>query len=63
MAKLDEIIATRHEFDAGLRAAYLREHIHFDLGDREKQGIACFVERLRAITDETVYEPKYIAGF
>ncbi len=63
LAKLDEIIATYPEFDAGLRFAYLREHIHYDLGDREKQGIAHFVERLRAVTDETVYEPKYIAGF
>ena len=63
LAKLDEIIATHPEFDAELRAAYLREHIRFDLGEREKQGIDCFVERLRAITDETVYGPKYIAGF
>ena len=63
LAKLDEIIATRHEFDAGLRAAYLREHIHFDLGDREKQGIARFVECLRSVTAETVHEPRYIAGF
>jgi len=63
LAKLDGIIATHPEFDAELRAAYLREHIRFDLGDREKQGIAHFVERLRAVTDETVYEPKYIAGF
>ena len=63
LAKLDEIIATHPEFDAELRAAYLREHIHFDLGDREKQGIARFVERLRTVTDEPVYEPKYIPGF
>ena len=48
LAKLDGIIATHPEFDAELRAAYLREHIRFDLGDREKQGIAHFVERLRA---------------
>jgi hypothetical protein len=53
------ILAKRGE----LRAAYLREHIHLDLGDREKQGIARFVECLRAVTGETVYEPKYIAGF
>jgi len=63
LTNLDKIIATHPEFDAELRAAYLREHIRFDLGEREKQGIACFVERLRAITDETVYGPEYIAGF
>jgi len=63
LANLDKIIATHPEFDAELRASYLREHIHLDLGDREKQGIARFVECLRAVTGETVYEPKYIAGF
>ena len=63
LANLDKIIATHPDFDAELRASYLREHIHFDLGDLEKDGIARFVERLRAITGETVYEPKYIAGF
>ena len=41
----------------------LREHIRFDLGEREKQGVARFVEALRAVTGETVYDPKYIAGF
>jgi len=63
LAKLDEIIATHPEFDAELRAAYLCEHIRFDLGEREKQGVARFVEALRAVTGETVYDPKYIAGF
>lgn len=63
LAKLDEIIATHPEFDAELRAAYLCEHIRFDLGEREKQGVSRFVEALRAVTGETVYEPKYIAGF
>ncbi|MDP6250825.1 MAG: menaquinone biosynthesis protein [Verrucomicrobiota bacterium] len=63
LAKLDEIIASYPEFDAELRAAYLREHIHYDLGEREKEGIARFVEQLRAVTGETVFEPNYIAGF
>jgi len=63
LTNLDKIIATHPEFDAELRASYLREHIHLDLGDREKQGIACFVECLRAVIGETVYEPKYIPGF
>ncbi|MBC8245097.1 MAG: menaquinone biosynthesis protein [Verrucomicrobia bacterium] len=63
LAKLGEIIATHPEFDAELRAAYLREHIRFDLGDREKQGIARFVADLRTVLGETIYEPSYIAGF
>ena len=63
LAKLDEIIASYPEFDAELRATYLREHIHFDLGDREKQGIAHFVELLQTVTDQTVHEPKYITEF
>ena len=63
LAKLDEIIATHPEFDTELRSAYLREHIHYDLGEREKEGIACFVGKLRAVTGETVFEPNYIAGF
>ena len=63
LAKLGEIIATHPEFDAELRANYLREHIHFDLGDREKQGIAHFVELLQTVTGETVHEPKYITQF
>jgi len=63
LAKLDEIIASYPEFDAELRTAYLREHIHFDLGDREKQGVARFVDLLQTVTDQTVHEPKYIAEF
>ena len=59
----DEIIASYPEFDAELRAAYLREHIYFDLGDREKQGIARFVELLHTVTELTVHEPKYITEF
>ena len=63
LARLDELIANHPEFDADLRAAYLRKHIRFDLGEREKQGIARFIDDLRAITGDTVYDPKYIAGF
>ena len=63
LARLDELITTHPEFDADLRAAYLHKHIRFDLGEREKQGIARFVDDLRAITGDTVYDPKYIAGF
>ena len=63
LAKLDEIIATRPEFDVELRAAYLREHIRFDLGEREKQGIARFVQELRNVTGQPVVEPSYIPEF
>ena len=63
LARLDALIAIHSDFDANLRADYLHEHIHFDLGEREKQGISKFIDDLRTVTDETVYEPKYIPGF
>ncbi|HJO09304.1 MAG TPA: menaquinone biosynthesis protein [Verrucomicrobiota bacterium] len=63
LAKLDEIIATRSEFDPELRASYLREHIRFDLGEREKQGIARFIEELGNVTGQPVFEPSYIPQF
>ena len=61
-AHLDEIIFKRAEFDFELRDAYLREHIRFDLGDPEKRGIAEFVRRLRAVTPEPVFEPRFVSA-
>ena len=59
---LDEIIANHNEFDAELRNAYLREHIRFDLGEPEKQGIAEFVRRLRAVSTDPVFDPHFISA-
>ena len=61
-AHLDEIIANHNEFDAELRNAYLREHIRFDLGEPEKQGIAEFVRRLRAVSTDPVFDPHFISA-
>ena len=62
LANLDEIIAQNDEFDAELRAAYLREHIRFDLGKKEKQGIAEFVRRLRGVSSDPVFDPHFISA-
>lgn len=44
---LDEIIASERQFPRELCARYLREHIRFNLGPREKQGIEKFGALLR----------------
>ena len=59
---LDEIIANHNEFDVKLRSAYLREHIRFDLGEPEKQGIAEFVRRLRAVSIDPVFDPRFTSA-
>ena len=61
-AHLDEIIANHNEFDVELRSAYLREHIRFDLGEPEKQGIAEFVRRLRAVSTDPVFDPRFTSA-
>ena len=61
-AHLDEIIANHGEFDAELRNVYLREHIRFDLGEPEKRGIAEFVRRLRAVSTDPVFDPRFTSA-
>jgi predicted solute-binding protein len=47
LAALNEIIEAETEFPRELCARYLREHIRFHLGPREKEGLARFGELLR----------------
>jgi predicted solute-binding protein len=47
LAALDEIIETESQFPRELSARYLREHIRFDLGSSEKEGIGTFGALLR----------------
>lgn len=58
---LDQIIASRSEFDADFRRDYLTWHIHFHLGADEKRGLARFVELLRQHTSEPVYELRFVS--
>lgn len=58
---LDNIIATRTEYDVDFRKDYLGWHIHFHLGSNEKQGLARFVELLRKHGLGLVYEPRFVS--
>ena len=46
VARIDEIVRTETFRDADFRRQYLTHHIRFDLGEREKAGIAKFRELL-----------------
>lgn len=46
VARIEEIVAEETFQDADFRRRYLTQHIRFDLGDREKAGIAKFRELL-----------------
>ncbi|HAO79365.1 MAG TPA: hypothetical protein DCQ92_10375 [Verrucomicrobia subdivision 3 bacterium] len=61
METLDQIIATREEFDEDFRRDYFDWHIHFHLGEDEKRAIAKFSELLRKHGLGPVFEPKFVA--
>jgi chorismate dehydratase len=61
METLDQIIATREEFDEDFRRDYFDWHIHFHLGEDEKRAIAKFSELLRKHNLGPVFEPKFVA--
>ncbi|MEP6662203.1 MAG: menaquinone biosynthesis protein, partial [Verrucomicrobiota bacterium] len=58
---LDNIIATRPEFDRDFRQDYLTWHIQYHLGADEKRGVAKFIELLRKHQSGTVYEPRFVS--
>ena len=60
LEQLPEIIATRPDYDADFRQAYLGGHIQYDLGDAEKAGLAKFVELLKTHGEQTVHEPAFV---
>jgi chorismate dehydratase len=60
LGKLPEIIATRTDYDAAFRQAYLGGHIQYDLGETEKAGLAKFVELLKTHGEQEVYEPSFV---
>jgi chorismate dehydratase len=57
---LDNIIATRPEFDRDFRQDYLTWHIQFHLGSDEKRGLAKFIELLRKHGFGPVHEPHFV---
>ncbi len=57
---LDQIIATRAEFDENFRRDYFEWHIHFHLGADEKRAIARFSELLEKHHLGPVYPPRYV---
>ena len=60
LENLDEIIATREEFDEAFRRDYFDWHIQYHLAEDEKRGIAKFCELLEKHRLGPVFPPKYV---
>jgi chorismate dehydratase len=58
---LDDIIASRTEFDYAFRKDYLGWHIHYHLGAEERRGIARFIEMLRRHGLGPAHEPRFVS--
>ena len=55
----EEIIRSRPEFDEAFRRDYFTRHIHYQLAEDEKRGIACFGGLLRQHGLGPVFEPVF----
>ena len=60
MAALPEIIASRPEYDAAFRQAYLGGYIRYGLGPREKAGIHAFGEQMLRYTERTAVDLRFV---
>ena len=60
METLDQIIATREEFDEDFRRDYFEWNIHYHLASDEKRGIEKFCKLLRKHGLGPVFEPKFV---
>ncbi len=60
LARLEQTINEHPEYDPAFRRAYLGEHIHYDLGNDEKAGLARFVELLKIHSNQPVHSPVFI---
>ena len=58
---LDQIIATRPEFDEDFRRDYFEWHIHYHLAEDEKRAIGKFCELLRKHGLGPVFEPTFVS--
>ena len=57
LIRLEQTIADHPDYDADFRRAYLGGHIRYDLGDREKAGLARFIGLLQKHNEQTIFEP------
>ena len=57
---LDQIIATRTEYDEDFRRDYFEWHIHYHLGDDEKRAIEKFCSLLSKHGLAPVFDPKFV---
>ena len=60
METLNQITATREEFDEDFRRDYFDWHIHYHLAEDEKRGIEKFSELLRKHGLGPVFEPRFV---
>ncbi len=60
LATLRQIIRERTEYDLEFRSAYLGGNIRYELGNREKAGVARFAELLQTHTGRPVFLPRYV---
>ncbi len=61
MDTLDQIIASRSEFDPAFRQDYLGWHIHYHIGGDELRGIATFMELLVKHGLGPVFQPSWVS--
>ena len=60
IAQLPALIEGESRFDPDFRKEYLGKTIQYDMGEREKTAIHCFMEKLAAGLDQKVYPPRFV---
>jgi predicted solute-binding protein len=55
LQSLETIIEREPRFDAALRRAYLGGHIQYEIGERERAGVARFAEGIAKSSHQTVF--------
>ena len=60
LTHLTQTIETYPDYDADFRQSYLGGHIKYDLGDKEKAGLAKFVELLETHGEMEIDEPTFV---
>ena len=60
LAQLEQTICNHPEFDPDFRRTYLGSHIYYDLGDKEKAGLARFIELLKKHQDQNISDPTFV---
>jgi predicted solute-binding protein len=60
LARLEEIIQHRNDYDLAFRREYFQRYIRYHLNGEEKKGVAVFCDLLRKHGLGTVFAPKYV---